>query len=78
MRPRHKAAENVGEVCGSVRSRVASMRPRHKAAENFGWRLNFVQPVRPASMRPRHKAAENFLKSSLGTRTGHCFNEAAA
>ena len=35
MRPRHKAAENVGVA--AVRApehEVASMRPRHKAAEN--------------------------------------------
>ena len=34
MRPRHKAAENMGLIERDVSSRYASMRPRHKAAEN--------------------------------------------
>ena len=37
MRPRHKAAENVGAEHREIRPvALASMRPRHKAAEN-GW-----------------------------------------
>ena len=34
MRPRHKAAENVGRALPPERMGLASMRPRHKAAEN--------------------------------------------
>ena len=36
MRPRHKAAENLGaRIVSGVPEWDASMRPRHKAAENF-------------------------------------------
>ena len=59
MRPRHKAAENVGAGGeGALHAAEASMRPRHKAAENVAHHAAAVA-AHGASMRPRHKAAEN-------------------
>ena len=47
MRPRHKAAEYLGNPRISVRLGAASMRPRHKAAE---YRL-----LKPDAIRSQHR-----------------------